>query len=64
MIAQRLQIETLRVLTKVVERNSSGYVMFLTAGGQCEIHPGSTVSFDRCLYVEHRERYFLARITV
>lgn len=50
MIAQRLQIETVRVLTKVVERHNNGYVSVsrgLTAGGQREIHTGSTVGFNR-----------------
>jgi hypothetical protein len=55
MIAQRLQIETVRVLTKVVERHNNGYVSVLNelaARGQREIYAGSTVGFDRRLYVQ------------
>ncbi len=67
MIAQRLQIATLCVLTKVVERHNSSYVSVLrvlTAGGQREIHSGRTVDLNRRLYIEQRERYLLARVTV
>src|SRR5579859_4344012 len=67
MIAQRLQIETVSVLTKVVERHNNGYVSVirgLTAGGQREINTCGTIGFHRRLYVELRERYVLAGVTV
>ncbi len=68
LIAQRLQIETLRCCRRAYEscRKTQQQVRIdgSPADGQREVHPGGAVGFDRGRYVEQGEWYFLARLAV
>jgi hypothetical protein len=62
LIAQRLQIETLRGRRRAYKscrKIQQRLQIALTAYGQREVHSGGPVCFDRSRHVEQRKGYFL-----
>ena len=69
LIAQRLQIETLRggaLAYKSCRKTQQQLHIrgFLAAYRQREVHPCGAVGFDRSRHIQQGERYFLVRLTV
>jgi hypothetical protein len=62
LIAQRLQIETLRGRSRAYKscsKDTTAATDSLAADGQREVHSGGPVCFDRSRHVEQDKGYFL-----